>query len=74
MCQQDAQDAPEAERSWHMEVVLVRTAERLLDTLGGLERVDRAFSGPEPSPQQAREALQELLPALVHLWKRAADL
>ena len=52
----------------------MQLAERLLDTLQGRSCIDEGLGGPEPSFEQAREALLHLAPALQHLRMRAAAL
>ena len=68
------QDDTDILRSWGMEAVLVRTAQRLLDSLRGRTCIDEGLRGPEPSQEEACQALRQLAPALMHLHARAATL
>lgn len=66
------QEPHDCQGAWQMEVLLVRTAERLLDTAAGLPCVDGHLpSVHEPSMQQACLALRNMAPALAHLHTRA---
>ena len=66
------QEQEGAERAWQMEVVLVRTAQRLLDAAAGLPCVDAHLETVhEPCTAQACAALRSLAPALAHLVQRA---
>ena len=66
------QEHQESKSAWQMEVLLVRTAERLLDTAAGLPCVDGHLpSVHEPSAQQACLALRNMAPVLAHLHTRA---
>lgn len=64
------QDEDPAARSWHLEVILVRTCEHLLDAVAGLQDADAAWAGERPSAPQALDALQDALPALHDLRSR----
>ena len=52
----------------------MRTAQRLLDSLRGRRCIDEGLGGPEPSQEEACQALRQLAPALLHLHARAATL
>ena len=52
----------------------MRTAQRLLDSLRGRKCIDEGLGGPEPSQEEAWQALRQLAPALLHLHARAATL
>ena len=65
-------DGPQ--RAWDVEVIIVRTAERLLDVAAGVHCVDFKLEAVhEPSASQACQALRNLAPALAHLHGRATS-